>query len=487
MGGWLLPPLERDIGGRMTILATIVILGVLIFVHELGHFFAAKSVGIEVQRFSIGLGPTIFGFRRGETEYVISWIPLGGYVKMGGMDDEVMERIEGGAEGGAEGRAEGRTEGGTEGEAADEPRKPRPSDFDGKPIWARTFVISAGVIMNMLFAFVVYTTVNAAWGLQELAETRIARVQPELLPPGAEALAELPSGARFITVGERRVEHWGDVREGILEAPAGPLRIVTDEPRVEIEIDVASDSRARTQIFLGLSIWMNAELGTVIPGLPAERGGLETGDRVLVAGGVPMTNWYDFVDVVEARPGIRTELSLERDGRPLTRYVTPEATTEDDPVTGESRRVGKVGIAPAPELVYQDVPLTQAVQLGYAETVGITKLILGFLGDLVTGGVSPRSVGSIVTIGAMSGQAAQLGIETFLRFMALFSVNLAILNLLPIPILDGGHLVFLGIEAVRGKALSLEQRLRWSHVGFLVIMGIMLWALSNDVLRLLGI
>ena len=121
------------------------------------------------------------------------------------------------------------------------------------------------------------------------------------------------------------------------------------------------------------------------------------------------------------------------------------------------------------------------------DTEGISRLILGFLRDLVTGGVSPRSLGSIVTIGAASGQAAQLGIETFLRFMALFSVNLAILNLLPIPILDGGHLVFLGIEAVRGKAVSLKQRMKWSQFGFVVLMGIMLWALSNDILRLFGI
>ena len=467
----------------MTILATVVVFGVLIFVHELGHFMAAKSVGIEVQRFSIGLPPTMVGFRRGETEYVIGWVPLGGYVKMGGMNDEVMERLEGGSGD----KTEGGTEEGTEGGNVDEPRKPRPSDFDGKPIWARAFVISAGVIMNMLFAFAVYTGVNAAWGLQEFSETRIARVQPELLPPGAEALAELPPGARLITVGERQVEHWGGVRDGILEAPGGPLRIVTDEPRMEVEIDLAADPQARTQIFLGLSVWLNPELGIVNPGQPAEAGGLETGDRVLVAGGTPVTTWYDFVDVVEASPGIRIELSLERDGRPLTRYVTPEAFNVDDPVTGESRSVGRVGIYSAPEFVYRDISLIQAAQLGYAETVGITRMILGFLGDLVTGGVSPRSVGSIVTIGAASGQAAQLGIETFLRFMALFSVNLAILNLLPIPVLDGGHLVFLGIEAVRGKALSLEQRMRWSHVGFLVIMGIMLWALSNDILRLFGI
>jgi regulator of sigma E protease len=271
-----------------------------------------------------------------------------------------------------------------------------------------------------------------------------------------------------------------------MAAPAGPLAIVTGEPRVEVEIDLASDPEARAQILQGLSFWIDAEVGAVNSGSPAERGGLEAGDRVLVAGGVPMTNWYDFVDVVEARAGIRTELSLERNGRTLTRFVTPEPTVEDDPVTGESVRVGKVGIFP-PALARRDVSLAEAVQLGYAQTVSISALILGFLGDLVTGGVSPRSVGSIVTIGAASGQAAQLGMETFLSFMALFSVNLAILNLLPIPVLDGGHLLFLGIEAVRGKALSVEQRLRWSHFGFLIIMGIMLWALSNDILRLFGI
>ena len=464
----------------MTILATIVVLGVLIFVHELGHFMAAKSVGIEVQRFSIGLGPTMFGFRRGETEYVISWVPLGGYVKMGGMGDEVMDRLEGGAEEGVE---EGTPEG-----AAAQPRQPRPSDFDGKPIWARTFVISAGVIMNMLFAFAVYTGVNAAWGLPELAENRVGEVLPELLPAGAEALAELPAGARLISVGDHQVDHWGDVRDGFLEAPTGPLTIVTGEPGGAVEIEVGADPEERAQILRGLFPWIDAEVGLLTQGSPAERGGLETGDRVVVAGGVPMTNWYDFVDVVEARPDIRTELSLMRGGRSLTRFVTPDAVTQDDPVTGETVTVGKVGIyAPSGELVYRDVSMARAVQLGYAETIGISALILDFLRDLVTGGESPRSLGSIVTIGSFAGQAAQLGIETFLRFMAMFSVNLAILNLLPIPILDGGHLVFLGIEAVRGKALSLEQRLRWSHFGFVILMGIMLWALSNDILRLFGI
>ena len=451
----------------MTILATIVVLGVLIFVHELGHFVAAKAVGVEVQRFSIGLGPTIVGFQRGETEYVVSWIPLGGYVKMGGMDDEVMERLEGGA--------------------AQEPRQPSPRDFDAKPIWARTLVISAGVIMNMAFAFVVYVGVNAVWGLAEIAEQRVARVEAGLLPEGTEELADLPEGSRLVLVGGREVAHWGDIQDGLIEAPAGPLEVVTENPAVTISVDLGTDPDVRLRLVRSLRPWIEPEVGDVNRGSPADKGGLELGDRILTAGGVPISHWYDFVDVIESRPGLRTELSLERDGRPLTRYVTPDEERGEDPLTGESIRVGKVGIWPPRLVEYQPVSMAQAIRLGWAETIGITALILDFLRDLVTGGVSPRSVGSIVTIGAASGQAAQMGLETFLRFMALFSVNLAILNLLPIPILDGGHLVFLGIEAVRGKALSIEQRLRWSHVGFLIVMGIMVWALSNDILRLFGL
>ena len=464
----------------MTLLATIVVLGVLIFVHELGHFMAAKSVGIDVQRFSIGLPPTMVGFRRGETEYVIGWLPLGGYVKMGGMDDEVMERIEGGAGEGAEEEAgEG---------VVTQPREPKPGDFDGKPIWARTLVISAGVIMNMLFAYVVYTGVNAAWGRPELAENRVAQVLPELLPPGAEALAQLTSGTRLISVGERQVSHWGDVQDGFLEAPAGPLTIVGDEPRTVVEIDIASDPQERIQVLQGLLYWIDAEVGFLNPGSPAERSGLEVGDRISVADGVAISNWWDLVDVIEDRPDIPMELTLEREGQSLTLSVTPEATAEDDPVTGETVIVGKLGIlGPIEELVYSDVSLAQALQLGYAETVGVSRQILGFVRDLFTGGVSPRSLGSIVTIGSVAGQAAESGLDTFLRFMAFFSINLAILNLLPIPVLDGGHLVFLGIEAVRGKALSVEARMRWTQVGVVVVLGIMLLAFSNDILWLFGL
>lgn len=451
----------------MTVLATIIVLGVLIFVHELGHFLAAKSVGVEVQRFSIGLGPRVFGFRRGETEYVLSAIPLGGYVKMGGMEDEVMERLEG---------------------AGPAERVHSPRDFDGKPLWARAFVISAGVIMNILFAFLIYSSVIGIWGVQELRSTRVGLVRASALPAGTEALAQLPAGASVVRIGTREVDSWNDVTEALREAPAGPVDVVIRDPAMSVQVDLPADAEARGAMLGAIRVWLEPVVGIVNPGTPAERGGLESGDRILSVGGVPVASWDEFVERIQSQPGRRVELLLEREGGRLTRAVTPEAEPEVDPISGQQRTVGKIGIYPAVgEVAYQKVPLLDAVRFGARETIGTMGVIFGFLGDLFTGGISPRSVGSIVTIGEASGQAAAAGAEMFLQFIALFSVNLAVLNLLPIPVLDGGHLLFLAIEAVRRRPLTVQQRLRWSNVGFLIVMGIMLWALSNDFLRLFGL
>ena len=449
----------------MTILATVIVLGVLIFVHELGHFWAAKSVGVEVQRFSIGLGPKIFGFTRGETEYVISAIPLGGYVKMGGMDDEVMDRLEGGAV----------------------ERELSSRDFDAQPLWARTFVISAGVIMNMLFAFCVYTFVVAQWGLPALSTTRVGMVEASTLPPGTEALADVAPGSRFVRIGDTQIEDWGDVQEGLFRSPPGPLEIELVEPALVIDVRIPTEESERLDLVASVLYWIDAGVGDVNPGSPADKAGLEAGDRIVSVSGTEVGNWYEFVEEIQNRPGERVELVVSREGREIVRAVTLDSE-EERAVDGTVAMVGKVGIYHAlGEISYSPVSFGSAVVRGYQETVAVTGLILGFLGDLVTGGISPRSVGSIVTIGQASGQAAAAGMDMFLRFMALFSVNLAVLNLLPIPVLDGGHLMFLLIEAVRGgRGLTLEQRLKWSNVGFLMVVGIMLWALSNDFLRLLG-
>jgi regulator of sigma E protease len=452
----------------MTVLATIVLLGVLIFVHELGHFWAAKAVGIRVERFSIGLGPRVAGFVWGETEYVISAIPLGGYVKMGGMDDEVMERLEGGAAGA---------------------RVPSDRDYDSKPVWARAIVISAGVVMNMVFAFFAYTAVAAFWGEPALDTTRVESVDVDRLPPGTELLAQIPEGARFLTIGSSEVGNWSDVGRAFAEADAGPLAIRLAEPEMEFTIQLPESLEARGQMWSAIVYWADPVLGDITGGSPADEGGLESGDRVLAVEGREVRNWSQMTESIRERPGMRTALLLERDGGEMTRFVTPEAVEEPDEASGEVLEVGRIGVLPQllTEPAYQPLGFREALVAGWRETEAAVRLILGFLRDLVTGGVSARSVGSIVTIGQASGQAVQLGMEYYLRFMALFSVNLAILNLLPIPVLDGGHLVFLAIEAIRGRALSVEQRLRWSNVGFLIIMGIMIGALGNDILRVFGL
>lgn len=449
----------------MTILATIVVLGVIIFVHEMGHFVAAKLVGIEVVRFSLGLGPKLLGFKRGETEYVLSWVPLGGYVKMGGMDDEVMEMLEGG-----ETRA----------------RQPGERDFDAKPVWARAIVVSAGVIMNVVFALAVYTAVIAFWGVPEPATLRVGHIDVAMLPEGADALATLPVGSEVSRIAGRPIQRWSDIGEALSSAPAGPTTIeLASGPVVTVRIPENDEARAR--LTGAILPWQEAVISGVNPGDPADRAGIREGDRVVAVDGSRITTWYQFQDAIRGRPESAVDLTIERGGRELVRSVTPNAERTRDPETGEEEVVGIIGVFSSPEIIRVHAGPLTAASLGVRQTYGMTVLILDFLRDLLTGQVSRRSVGSIVAIGEISGRVARQGIESFLGFLAFFSVNLAILNLLPIPILDGGHLLFLGIELVRGRALSLEQRVRWSHVGFIIVVGLMLWALSNDVLRLLGL
>ena len=445
-----------------TVLATIVLLGVLIFIHELGHFLAGKAVDVEIQRFSIGVGPKLFGYKYGETDYVFSWIPLGGYVKFGGMgEDEMLEKLEGGGDG--------------------SPRTPGPRDFDAKPIWARALILSAGVIFNMLFALGAYTYVIAEWGVPELGTTRIGIVHDEFLPSGTESLLGISVGSRFVRIGETEVGSWGDVERGLFEAPPGPIRLDFAEPDQSVEIRIPVAEAERHALVRSVEGWMEAGVGTVLPGGPADEGGLEPGDRVTAVAGIDVEGWFEFTNEIRSRPGERVKVTIVREGREIIRAVTLD--TEEE----QGVQVGRMGLtAPVGALSYSPVPLTEAVVYGYGQTVAVTGMMLGFLRDLVTGGVSPRSLGSIITIGEVSGQAAAAGLDSFLSFMALFSVNLAILNLLPIPVLDGGHLAFLLIEGVRGRQLSFETRMRWSQVGFLILMGIMVLALSNDFARLLG-
>jgi len=443
----------------LTLVAFLVVIGVLIFVHELGHLLAAKAVDIQVPRFSIGFGPRVAGFRWGETEYVISALPLGGYVRMAGMED--TSALEGG----------------------EEEYSPSPRDFDAKPLWARAMVISAGVIMNFLFAIVVLAGVAFFYGEPINPTTRVA-IAGE--PAGAAApLGEIPLGAELRAVGEQPVGSWNEVAEALGTAPPGPITLsFADVPPVTLSLP-ASDS-ARAALLRPLQPFTPPVIGEVSTGSPAQRAGLRTNDRIVSVDGEPVRTWAEFVELVRSRPGEQLQLLVERDGEQVT--LAPVAGTERElNVDMERVEIGRLGVAPQHQIVFQPLGLGASVAYGWNTTVGTSTLIVRLVGDLLTGQASPRTLGGPLAIGQLSGQAARYGAEMFFQWMALLSINLAVLNLLPIPVLDGGQLLFIGVEAVRGRPLSIEQRLRLSHVGLIIVVGIMVWAITNDFLRFFGI
>jgi regulator of sigma E protease len=445
----------------LEILAFLVVIGVLVFVHELGHLLAAKWVGIDVPRFSIGFGPKIAGFTMGGTEYVVSALPLGGYVRMAGMEDTAA--LEGGA---------------------DADHQPSENDFDAKSLWARTLVISSGVLMNFLFAIIVFAGVAAIYGEPITATTRVAVVAEDggEIPP---ALAGIPIGARLIEVGDRPVETWNEVADALVTAPGGPIDLrFADAPPVRLQLP-AGDS-ARASVLGPLQPFVPPLIGPVSPGGPADRAGILRGDRIIEAGGQRVSTWGEFVQIVRGSPEQELALVVQRaDGRiPIT--LTPQSERELDV---EMRRVeiGRIGVERGMEIDREPVGVIAAVGHGATVTWRTTSAIVELLGDLFTGDASPRTLGGPLAIGQLSGQTARLGMEAFFQFMALLSVNLAVLNLLPIPVLDGGQLLFLGVEAVRGKPLSIEQRMRLANVGLIIVVGIMVWAITNDFLRFFGI
>ncbi|MEE8549638.1 MAG: RIP metalloprotease RseP [Gemmatimonadota bacterium] len=359
------------------VLSFIVVLGVLIVVHELGHFVTAKLAGIAVPRFSVGLGPKVWSVKVGETEYAISALPLGGYVKLAGMgEEEALEALEGGPA---------------------DVEVPPERRFDSKSLGTRAVVISAGVVMNFLFAIVAFAGL-AFW-------------RGELIP----------------LIGE-----------------------------------VQEDS-------------------------PAAEAGLRAGDLILAVDDQEMKRWVELSAYVYARPAEEVDLLIEREGAAMELHAQTARMIQVDSARGDTIVYGQLGIRG--DTIHGRVPLSATVALwrGTQEASTLTVLILDFLGDLVTGRASARELGGPILIGQISGEAARAGLATFINFMALLSVHLAVLNLLPIPILDGGHLLFLAIEGVRGgRALSSRARARLSQFGFIFILALMVWVIASDVLRITG-
>jgi regulator of sigma E protease len=443
----------------LTIGALVVVLGVLIFVHEAGHFIAAKVMGIQVLRFSLGFGRPLLLVRRGETEYCISWLPIGGYVKMAGLEEEGLAgELEGGA-----------------GAVPVDPNRA----FDRKPVWKRLVVILAGVTMNAIFALVVYTVLAYVGALEpdRLATTAVDSVRVSALPPQAAVLATLPRGSRIVTVNGDSISTWGELLERLLTA-SSPIRL-TVAGRVEpLVLALApEDTAARMQLVRGLTVYLPPVAAQVQPGGPGDRAGFEAGDRILRVNDDTVASWQDFARIVREHPEQEIRVAVLRGGQRRELQVVPERRIETDPDTKQPRAFGLVGLV-AEHPLLKAPGVVGAVQLGWRETTTRVGMIVQFLRR-----PRVRELGGPLTIGQVSGQAARVGLGSFLAFMAFLSLNLAVLNLLPIPILDGGQVVFLAAEAVRRRPLSVQLRSRLTQIGFFVLVGIMLLALRNDFLR----
>jgi regulator of sigma E protease len=447
-----------------TIVAFIVALGVLIVVHEYGHYLAARLCRVKVLRFSVGFGRALFSRRVGadRTEWVIAAVPFGGYVKM--LDER------------------------------EEPVAPEdaPRAFNRQGVWTRCFIVVAGPVFNFLFAILVY----AGLFMHGLPEARPVLGAPP--PSSAAALAGLRAGDTVRSIDGETLATWQELRWRVLQAALQrePVRLETIDERGRIEaatLDLsafpASEVEADALERIGLRLYrppLEPVLGQVVAGGPAARAGLEPGDRVVRADGAQIESWESLVNAIRARPAQPLRLTVERGATTRAVDVVPDAIG-----SGEGR-IGRIGAAPQVPAAHAEKMLVR-VQYGVLESLwrGVTKTAdisvfsLKMLGRMLTGQLSWKHLSGPVTIADFAGQSAQMGWVSYLTFLALISISLGVLNLLPIPLLDGGHLMYYAIEIVKGKPVSERAMELGQRVGLALLLVMMAFAFYNDLNRLL--
>jgi regulator of sigma E protease len=433
-----------------TVLDFVVTLGVLVFVHELGHFLAAKLCGMRVDRFSIGFPPRAFGRKFGETDYCVSWLPIGGYVKIAGMVDESMDV-----------------------EFLDKP--PEPWEFRSKPIWQRMIVLSAGVIMNLLLALVIFWAVHYGTGKTLRETTEVGYVTGE----SAAARAGLKEGDRILSVNDRPVTAW----EPMLEA------LYAGSAQGDVTLAVRRSARDTVIILEGQSVhdpgragFGLVPAGTEIivvgppePGKPGDRLGLKMQDVFLSINGTPIRDLQKVLQIVKQNAGKEIAIEWRRGSARMSGTAVP---TQD----------GHIGIPIGENYTgprtHVDYTLLGALPAGARYMVFVTVSFADQMWQLVTGKVSfAQSVGGPIKIAQLASQSSDLGLLTYLSFMALLSINLAIINILPFPALDGGHLSFLVYEAVFRREVPLRVKLGLQKVGIVVLLAFMAFVVINDIIH----
>ena len=435
---------------------------ILVTFHEYGHYWVARNCGVRVLRFSIGFGKPLVKWQRGDTEFVLAAIPLGGYVKMFGEahgEEEIAE-------------------------------SEKHLSFSHKSVWQRMAIVVAGPAANILLAIIFYFVVFLG-GTQGVAPI-IGQVEPG----SAAYQAGVQPGLEITRVDEHSVTSWGDVFDQLMKriGETGEINLgLTDESAQQISAAVTIQNwlgDTDTPDFLGslgitpFSPPVEAVIGHIVEGSAAEASGLLVGDRILETAERPIDGWEQWRDIVRSSPGVTLAMLVEREDDVISLRIRPDSREE------EGEQIGYAGVAPvSPEwpkelLRHKDYSLTEAFSAGVSKTLSSSLFILNSLKKLVLGQVSTKSLGGPVSIAKIAGASADAGWQAFFSFLAIMSVMLGVMNLMPIPVLDGGHLLFYMVEAIKGSPLNEAIQGAAMRLGMLILFGIMSLALYNDFMRL---
>ncbi|MDB4876144.1 MAG: rane-associated zinc metalloprotease [Gemmatimonadetes bacterium] len=458
----------------LAILAPILVFGLVIFVHELGHFLAAKAMGVYAPRFSIGFGPSLIRFRRGETEYVLAALPLGGYVRMASRHDAEAAFLEGGAE---EESAKKATDPGYDPDAMIPfGPKPVPEDrwFESKSLPARIFIMIAGVVMNALLAIVVATGLAFHYGQVVYPSTVVGGVHAAASAP---ELAQLQSGDTIRAVNGTPVRTWNDVRKGILTS-TNSVTLATQ--RGQVTVPLGRNGATAETVADAVVYYLPPVIDTVFPGEPAAVAGFQHGDSIVSVAGLPVRSWIDMVNQVGASPGRPVTFVIRRGAATDTLVATPKAVQEPDAASGTPKTVGKIGAGTRDPSHRETLPFGEAVSAGMRMTASNAGAVFKVLHDIGSGQQSVKQLGGPIAITRAAVTAARNGVDELFYLIALLSINVAVLNLLPIPILDGGQILINVLESAKGSPFSMRTREYILRFGLFAIALLFAIVMYND-------